>query len=386
MPPRHLYVHVPFCARRCSYCDFAIAVRSKTPVDKYVATLGKELATLGDRYRLATLETVYLGGGTPSRLGGHGIADVLNLVRKTSAIAPDAEITIEANPDDVHDVTVEQWAKAGVNRVSLGSQSFNDDVLRWMHRTHDADQITEAVATLRRGGITNISLDLIFALPADLNRDWKSDLERAIALEPAHISLYGLTIESNTPLAHWQDRGSVVQGTDEKYEEEFLLAHEMTRAAGFDHYEVSNFAQPSYASRHNSAYWTGAEYVGVGPSAHSFDGATRHWNVSAYSEWVRCLDHGEPVIAGEEVLTPDNRQSEAVYLGLRTDKGLEIGEIEVAAVQKWIEAGWASLDKNCLRLTPLGWLRLDGLAADIAARRAKSTGPGVRATPSHSYI
>src|SRR3954451_14186670 len=176
MPPRHLYIHVPFCARRCSYCDFAIAVRSKTPVDKYVATLGKELGTLGDRFRLATFESVYLGGGTPSRLGGHGVADVLNLVRTTSVIARDAEITIEANPDDVHDVTVEQWAKAGVNRVSLGSQSFDDGVLRWMHRTHDADQIGEAVETLRRGGISNVSLDLIFALPADLNRDWKRDL------------------------------------------------------------------------------------------------------------------------------------------------------------------------------------------------------------------
>jgi oxygen-independent coproporphyrinogen-3 oxidase len=201
-----------------------------------------------------------------------------------------------------------------------------------------------------------------------------------------HISLYGLTIESNTPLARWQNRGTVVQGTEEKYEEEFLLAHEMANAAGFDHYEVSNFAQPSYVSRHNSAYWTGAEYVGVGPSAHSFDGTTRRWNISAYSEWVRCLDHGQPVIAGEEILTADNRQAEAVYLGLRTANGLEIGEIEEEAVQKWIEAGWATLDENRLKLTPLGWLRLDSLAAEIAARRAKAAGPGVRATPSHSYI
>jgi oxygen-independent coproporphyrinogen-3 oxidase len=255
-----------------------------------------------------------------------------------------------------------------------------------MHRTHDADQITQAVETLRRGGISNISLDLIFALPADLNRDWKNDLERAIALDPTHISLYGLTIESNTPLSRWQDRGTVVQGTEEKYEEEFLLAHGMATAAGFDHYEVSNFAQPSYVSRHNSAYWNGSEYVGVGPSAHSFDGTTRQWNVSGYSEWVRCLDHGERIVAGEEILTSDNRQSEDVYLGLRTENGLELGEIEVAAVQKWIDAGWASLEKNRLKLTALGWLRLDSLAADIAARRSKSATPGVRATPSHSYI
>ena len=249
------------------------------------------------------LDTVYLGGGTPSRLGGQGVAEVLSAIRNHASIAPGAEITIEANPDDVNDLAVAKWVAAGVNRVSLGSQSFDDAVLKWMHRTHDAGQIGEAVRTLRRGGIANISLDLIFALPASLNRSWERDLTLALDLEPEHVSLYGLTVEAHTPIARWADRGVVVEGSEAQYEEEFLLANKSMTRAGFEHYEVSNFALPGRGSRHNSAYWTGAPYAGIGPSAHSFDGAVRRWNVSAYSEWVRRLATGRPVLAGEETLT-----------------------------------------------------------------------------------
>jgi oxygen-independent coproporphyrinogen-3 oxidase len=336
--------------------------------------------------RDSTLETVYLGGGTPSRLGGRGVADVLFSVRDNASIAPDAEITIEANPDDVNDVAVAQWTAAGVNRVSLGSQSFDDSVLEWMHRTHDAKQIGRAVKALRRGGIANISLDLIFALPETLKRSWERDLTLALDLEPAHVSLYGLTVEAHTPIARWRDRGAIVEGTEDAYEEEFLLANESMVSAGFDHYEVSNFARPGKASRHNSAYWTGAAYAGVGPSAHSFDGTSRRWNVSAYSEWVRCLAEGKSVIAGEETLTQENRDAEEVYLGLRTRNGLTIEESELDTVARWIEAGWAELDASRLRLTPLGWLRLDGLAADLVARRARKLDEVLSPTPSHCYI
>jgi oxygen-independent coproporphyrinogen-3 oxidase len=258
MPPRHLYIHVPFCARRCSYCDFSIAVRSTTPVEEYITALGRELDGLRGDLETATLETLYLGGGTPSRLGGLGIRDLLTSVRNSATIARDAEITIEANPDDVNDMAAAHWVAAGVNRVSLGSQSFDDAALKWMHRTHDSSQIDRAVRTLRRAGIENISLDLIFALPANLNRSWESDLVRALDLEPAHLSLYGLTVEARTPIARWADRGATVQGSEETYEDEFLTAHETMTAAGFDHYEVSNFARPGFFSRHNSAYWTSA--------------------------------------------------------------------------------------------------------------------------------
>jgi len=384
VPVSHLYIHVPFCARRCSYCDFSIAVRASTPVEEYASALQAELKT--GVVQGSALDTVYLGGGTPSRLGGRGIMDVLSSVRDNASIAPGAEITIEANPDDVNDVAVAQWAAAGVNRVSLGSQSFDDSVLEWMHRTHDANQIGRAVKTLRRGGIANLSLDLIFALPATLKRSWERDLTLALDLAPEHVSLYGLTVEAHTPIARWADRGAVVEGTEDQYEEEFLLANELMTRAGFDHYEVSNFARPGKASRHNSAYWTGAPYGGIGPSAHSFDGSSRRWNVSAYSEWVRRLTSGQTVIAGEELLTNENRDAEEVYLGLRTRTGLHIDESELETVARWVEAGWGELYDRQLRLTPTGWLRLDSLAADLAARRARKPHEVLGPTPSHCYI
>ncbi len=403
MPARHLYIHVPFCSRRCSYCDFSIAVRSNTPVDEYITALRREVDGLAE-LESANLDTVYLGGGTPSRLGGLGINGVLTSVRDRATIARDAEITIEANPDDVNDMAAAHWFAAGVNRVSLGSQSFDDAALKWMHRTHDSSQIDRAVRTLRRAGVDNISLDLIFALPADLKRSWESDLVRALDLEPAHLSLYGLTVEARTPIARWADRGATVQGSEETYEEEFLAAHEMMTAVGFDHYEVSNFARPGHASRHNSAYWTGAPYAGVGPSAHSFDGATRRWNVSAYSEWNRRLERGETVIAGEELLTEENRVVEEVYLGLRTRRGLAIHADEVSRIETWESAGWAvvegavasdqpingvareAAEASRVRLTPTGWLRLDGLAADLTAHRSGPASTAVGPTPSHCYI
>jgi oxygen-independent coproporphyrinogen-3 oxidase len=336
------------------------------------------------------LDTVYLGGGTPSRLGGQGVARVLDSVREHAGIASGAEITIEANPDDVNDVAVARWIAAGVNRVSVGAQSFDDGALKWMHRTHDAGQISTAVTSLRRGGIENISLDLIFALPEHLHRSWKNDLDRALDLDPSHLSLYGLTLEPQTPLARWADRGAIVAGSEEEYEEEFLTAHSTMVEAGFEHYEVSNFARPGLASRHNSAYWTGAPYVGVGPSAHSFDGAVRRWNVSAYSEWIRRLTKGESVIGGEELLTSENRDAEEVYLGLRTRLGLAIAEDQLPGIESWARSGWAVVEKERgnprIQLTPTGWLRLDSLAADLTARRAHLAKTFLGATSSHCYI
>ncbi|MDQ6689364.1 MAG: radical SAM family heme chaperone HemW [Gemmatimonadota bacterium] len=384
MLPGHLYVHVPFCARRCSYCDFSIAVRSRTPVDEFTNALRAELA-LG-AVDGATLDTVYLGGGTPSRLGGLGVANVVSAIRERAQIASNAEVTIEANPDDVNDTAVAQWLASGVNRISLGAQSFDDAVLEWMHRTHDSSQISRAVKAIRKGGIENISLDLIFALPEQLNRNWKIDLESALELTPSHVSLYGLTVEAHTPIARWADRGAVVEGSETQYEEEFLHAHEAMSAAGFEHYEVSNFSLPGKASRHNSVYWTGAPYAGIGPSAHSFDGKARRWNVAAYAEWVRRLFNSEPTIGGEEVLTDENHDSEKVYLGLRTRLGLEIQESELPVAELWQTAGWAEVQEHRLRLTRTGWLRLDSLAADLAARRSNRSTAALGATPSHCYI
>jgi oxygen-independent coproporphyrinogen-3 oxidase len=384
VPPRHLYVHVPFCARRCSYCDFSIAVRSSTPVAEYLSGIRTETErVIGEGW---TLDTLYLGGGTPSRLGGPGIASLVGLIRDRAQLAVDAEITLEANPDDVTSGVAQAWRRAGINRVSLGAQSFDDGVLTWMHRVHGSAQVSDAVRSLRDAGIGNISLDLIFNLPAHLNRDWPVDIERALELRPTHVSLYGLTVEHHTPISRWAERGAIVEGTESGYAEEFLYAHDAMAAAGFDHYEVSNFGLPRHASRHNSAYWSGAPYAALGPSAHSFDGDYRRWNAPAYADWVKRLGAGESVIEGEELLSAENREAEKVYLGLRTDIGLTLDEAEVAGVAPWVAAGWATLDGSRLRLTPTGWLRLDSLAAALAAQRDRLAISPLSTTPSHCYI
>ncbi|HET7613445.1 MAG TPA: radical SAM family heme chaperone HemW [Gemmatimonadaceae bacterium] len=373
MPVRHLYIHVPFCARRCSYCDFSIAVRSATPVDEYLGGLRAELDSVAHLVAGRTFETVYFGGGTPSRLGAGGIRAALAAVRDHAFIARNAEITLEANPDDISDTSAAEFHRAGINRVSLGAQSFDDAALKWMHRVHDSTQIGMSVQSLRSAGIDNISLDLIFSLPPQIGRSWEYDLARAVDLEPTHISLYGLTVEPKTPIYRWASRGVIVQGTEETYEREFLTAHDMMTAAGFDHYEVSNFARPGMSSRHNSAYWTAEPYVGIGPSAHSFDGSTRRWNVPAYSAWIRRLASGGSAIEGAESLTAENRSFEEVYLGLRTRHGLAISAEEMNRVRSWESAGWAVVDDPLenprVRLTPTGWLRLDSLASDLASRR-----------------
>jgi oxygen-independent coproporphyrinogen-3 oxidase len=317
------------------------------------------------------LDTLYLGGGTPSRLGGDGIARLLALVGEHASLARGAEITIEANPDDVDAASIRAWRESGVNRLSLGVQSFDPSVLGWMHRTHTADAGQRAVTIARDGGITEISLDLIFALPAAVPRDWSRDLDLALGLEPAHLSLYGLTVETHTPLGKWAARGDVIESPEETYEAEFLEADRRLAGAGLQHYEVSNFGKPGSRARHNSSYWSGKSYGGIGPAAHEYDSVRRRWNVGAYADWVRRLSIGEDPIGGDELLTPENRVAEQVYLGLRTVDGLAVTPAELARVQPWVNAGWGRLDDTILRLTPLGWLRLDALAADLTVVRSR---------------
>jgi oxygen-independent coproporphyrinogen III oxidase len=353
------------------YCDFAIAVRSRVPVDEYVSALRCELERHPEE--LGPLETLYLGGGTPSRLGSDGIARVMDVVCAHTTITPGAEVTIEANPEDLTPEAVRGWRRAGINRLSLGVQSFDDGALAWMHRTHDAATSRRAVRDAFEAGLTNISVDLIFALPSALNRSWERDIDEALALDLPHLSVYGLTVEPRTPLGRWVARHSVDELPEEDFASEFLQAHRRLTAAGLDHYEVSNYGRPGRHSRHNWAYWQRRPYVGLGPSAHGFDGVARRWNTAAYTHWVDVLAHdGEPA-AGLERLTPDDIAAEEVYLGMRTTEGVVLTNPEVGFVQRWIDAGWAELHgPDRLRLTANGWLRLDSLATSLTAIRSPS--------------
>lgn len=361
---QHLYVHIPFCTRRCSYCDFSIAVRKQIPADDFVASITTELKQAGP---LESLETVYLGGGTPSLLPHESIRTILLDVLHSTSSLDAVEVTLEANPENVTPNAARAWRAAGVNRVSLGSQSFDDQVLEWMHRTHDAAQIAHAVKHLRDAGIDNISLDLIFALPESLGRDWDRDLDQALALAPSHLSLYGLTVEPRTPLDRWISRGAIQAPSDDRYADEYLRAHDRLGAAGYEFYEVSNAARDGRRSRHNSAYWSGNPYLGVGPAAHSFDGRARRWNHSAWEAYRSVIAAGESPIDSREELSDEQRQLERIYLGLRTAEGIDSSALSrpLPPSSALFEHGWLLTDGSRLRCTPSGWLRLDSLVSAL---------------------
>lgn len=364
--PAHVYVHVPFCARRCSYCDFSIAVRKDVPADRFIDAVKAEIRVREIGPAEGPLGSLYLGGGTPSKLCGK-ISVLTKMISTSIGLDLDAlgELTVEANPEDITRDVVREWRAGGVNRVSLGVQSFEPTVLEWMHRTHTADQVPAAVQILRGEGIDNISLDLIFALPDSVDRDWAAELDRALALEPRHISVYGLTVEPHTPLGRWAQRGTVTTTEEARYAAEFLQTNERLTAAGFLQYEVSNYALPGFESVHNSAYWSGAHYLGLGPSAHGFDGTTRRWNARDYAKWLSLVEAGTDPIEGEETLWPAEMEAERIYLGLRTSRGLQASEEEFRRSERWIAEGWARRVGDRLVLTPQGWLRMDSLVTSL---------------------
>ncbi len=340
-----VYVHVPFCRSRCSYCDFSVAIGK--PDVGYVDLIRQEFA-LSKWSGVAT--TLYFGGGTPSSLPIRDLAELVKLF----PVEPGAEITAEVNPEDVS----REWAKgavaAGVNRLSLGVQSFDPAILEWFRRGHRPEDVVRAWAILRSVGFSNLSIDLIFGAPCESSTSWGETLERAIALEPEHVSVYALTIESGTPL-----RGMVLD--EEVQAERYRLAERLLSAAGYRWYEISNWAKPGFASRHNLGYWTGGDYLGVGPSAHSRQGAARFWNVNSYPRYRQRILSGLSAMEGVEILDEAELIEEAAYLRLRTSGGTKIKELP-----RW---SWGLLEADGDRaiLSLDGRLQLDGIFARLAA-------------------
>ena len=361
---RHLYLHIPFCARRCTYCDFAIAVRRRVPADRFVEAVRAEYRhrSGAEQWEPAPFETVYLGGGTPSQLPPDAVRRLLDTFPRSS----EAEVTLEANPDDVTPGAVSAWRDAGVNRVSLGIQSFDDRVLAWMHRLHDAAAARRAFATLREGGIPSVSADLIFALPLALERDVRSDLDEILSLGPDHVSAYGLTLEARTPYARWVERGTT-PADDERYAAVFLEVHDTLTRAAFEHYEISNYGRPGARSRHNSAYWSGADYAGLGPAAHGLRDRERRWNLRDWAAYEPVALAGRDPVAGREVLDAGQRLLERVLLGLRTVEGLATAEARNLAQDRLLaaeRAGWLTIADR-VRPTPAGWLVIESLVASL---------------------
>jgi oxygen-independent coproporphyrinogen-3 oxidase len=368
---RHLYVHVPFCLRRCSYCDFAVQAVSSAPTEAWLAAVEQELVQVSAEHQWvspAPLATVYVGGGTPSLIGGGGMNGLRSAISPFFTLDPDAEWTAEANPETLTEDVASEWARGGVNRISIGAQTFDENVLRWMGRMHGPDGPRRAVRAARAAGIANISVDLIFGLPARFGRDWNADLNRVVDLAPDHVSLYGLTAEKNTPLGRWVAEGRESLAEEDQYVEEYLLAVEKLTAAGFEHYEVSNFARPGYSSRHNFAYWEGAAYLGLGPGAHSFLPPRRSWNVRDWHDYAARLQRGESARADEETVDADAAALERAWLGLRTRNGLPIAKLSRTQhdrITEWQRVGLAAVNEGVARLTPEGWLVLDRLATEL---------------------
>ena len=362
---RHVYIHVPFCRRRCTYCDFSIAVRRAIPGERFVETIQQEIEAHRRAGRLHTqpLDTIYFGGGTPSLLDPAYLASLREMVIEDLGGGGEIrETTIEVNPDDVTEERIEAWEDVGVNRISLGVQSFDRQVLEWMHRTHDANQAERAILLLQAAEVFSISVDIIFALPPAVGGDPIGDLNRVLQMGVPHVSAYGLTVEGGTALGHWVNRGAVAPVEPELYAEQFIAIDALAVGAGYEHYEVSNYARPGHPSRHNSAYWEGESYLGLGPSAHSYHAGRRWWNRRDWAAYDRCLREGADPVAEEEMLTADQRRIEATYLGLRTRRGLVSSEgLSRPALERAVDAGWLAVAGGVIRATPEGWLRLDEL-------------------------
>ena len=382
MPFNHLYIHVPFCRRRCSYCDFAIAVRKTVPGPRFVDAVCREIEGLpaADIVGIGPLETVYVGGGTPSLLDAGQLRRLLARVRAAFGLAPGAEVTMEANPEDVDAATAGAWVGAGINRVSLGVQSLDRAVLAWMHRSHAAETSLNSARIVRDAGIPSVSVDVIFGLPERFGVNSVEEAKSLIeAVGPQHLSAYGLTVEPSTALSRWVERGVVQPASSEAHAERFLQLHEMLGEAGYEHYEVSNYARPGHRSRHNQVYWSGRSYLGIGPSAHSFDGRRRWWNVRDWTAYERRIASGNLPIADHEVLSEDQLRLERVYLGLRDQEGVDaedVGLLPAGSVSSSIEQGWLVHQDGRLKATPEGWLRLDALAARLGDTLTTSAGGG----------
>ncbi len=347
-----LYLHVPFCRSKCAYCDFYSLPRQEARMDEYVRGLCRRLEAWAPRAADTVVDTVYLGGGTPSLLGPERLTRLLETVRGRFSLAPEAEITLECNPDSAGPSLLAGAREAGVNRLSLGVQTADESLLRRLGRPHTFRQAERAVADARAAGFKNVSLDLMYGLPGETDAALAESLERVLALAPEHLSLYGLKLEPGTSLYAQARAGALALPGDEEQADRYLWACRRLERAGLRQYEISNFARPGLESRHNLRYWRLRPYLGLGPGAHSDFGGRRF-------AWAKDLDaflRGEDRLDEDAPVPPEERRREEVMLGLRTRWGIPAGRAEAPLIRALERAGLAVEEKGRLRLTPEGFL------------------------------
>ena len=361
-----LYVHVPFCLTRCGYCDFNAYAGLGHLADAYVEALLREADLVAGEWRGTPFVSVFFGGGTPTTLQSESLAAILRHLRSRFDIARDAEVTIEANPDTVGERSLAELRRAGFGRLSMGAQSFDEGVLLSLERVHSPDAVRRAYAAARGAGCANVNLDLIYGAAGESLQSWRRTVEEAIALTPEHLSCYGLTIEPATPLGREVASGSKPGPDPDLQADMFLLACELLAAAGYHHYEISNWARPGFECVHNLGYWEGRPYLGLGPGAHSFREDTRWWNVRPPVQYIGALAAGRVPRGGEERIDPSGRRLELVSLGLRTDRGLPAAEVDPAVVGTFADAGLVERQNGHVVLTETGMLLANDVVLALA--------------------
>lgn len=368
-----IYIHIPFCKQACHYCDFHFSTSMKKK-EAMLSALQKELVLRKDEFKDETVETIYFGGGTPSVLSSEEIKKLIDQVYQNYQVTESPEITLEANPDDLSNNRIVELSKCPINRLSIGIQSFFDEDLKLMNRAHSAKEAEDSL-TMATDHFDNISIDLIYAMPNMSTTRWKANIEKALSFGVPHISSYALTVEPKTALASFIKKGIVKPVADEVAQEHFNMLVDDMEKAGFENYEISNFGRPGYFSKNNMAYWQQKKYMGIGPSAHSYDGNRRGWNINNNPKYIAVLEKNELPME-VEVLTKTDKYNEYVMTGLRTSWGISLNRIKkefganfykyvIQQSEKYIQEQLLYIDGDILLTTKKGRFLADGIAADL---------------------
>lgn len=377
-----IYFHIPYCKQACIYCNFHFSTSLKSKA-ALVSALGKEMELQKDFFvedqkkSDPVIQTVYFGGGTPSLLSAEEIVSLLRKTGQLFSLASDAEVTLEGNPDDLDKEKLQSLKKAGINRLSIGIQSFFDEDLQWMNRAHNANQALQCIQDVRETGFLNFSADLIYGTPTLTDKRWQENMDQMIAMQVPHLSCYALTLEPHTPLEHFIRHKKYPPLDEIQSARQFEMLMESLEAAGYTQYEISNFALPRQQSKHNSNYWKGIPYLGIGPSAHSFTGKTRQWNVANNALYIRAIEE-DKIPSEKEILSPVMQLNEYIMTSLRTTEGCRLDVVEAKwgnkqsqrleiESEKFISDGQMILQSNHLVLTRKGKLFTDRIASELFA-------------------
>jgi oxygen-independent coproporphyrinogen III oxidase len=368
-----IYIHIPFCKQACHYCDFHFSTSLKKK-DEMILALAKEINLRKNEAENETIETIYFGGGTPSILSIENIRLLIDVVYKNYKVVENPEITVEANPDDLTEERLIELSKNRVNRLSIGIQSFFEDDLKMMNRAHNSNEASKCLEIATKY-FDNISLDLIYGIPGMSNEKWKQNIEKALSFNIPHISSYALTVEPKTALDTFIKKGIIKEPDDEVAQEHFHILVETLEKNGFIHYELSNFGKENYFSKNNSSYWLGKKYIGIGPSAHSYDGTSRSWNIANNALYIKSIQENKLPLTSEK-LTKEDSYNEYIMTGLRTIWGVSLERIESEfgqeflnylnkQSQRFINDNLLEIENNILKTTKKGKFLCDGIASDL---------------------